>query len=88
MARHGPVFQSHILGKPTVIVGDLVNWQKVLSTDFKHVGQYFTESFAKASGVAVVADKNQHAFQVTLTHPYGILAVQHDEQALILFQGF
>ncbi|KAK9866586.1 hypothetical protein WJX84_001083 [Apatococcus fuscideae] len=63
MARHGPVFQSHILGKPTVIVGDLVNWQKVLSTDFKHVGQYFTESFAKASGVAVVADKNQHAFQ-------------------------
>ena len=64
MARHGPVFQSHLLGKPTVVVGDLANWQRVMAADFQYVNQTFPESFMKASGAKTNPDKNVHAFRV------------------------
>ncbi|KAK9838678.1 hypothetical protein WJX74_001136 [Apatococcus lobatus] len=63
IARHGPVFQSHLLGQPIVIVGDLVNWQKALNAEFKSVAMNFPESFRKASGQTGTADKDTHAFQ-------------------------
>ncbi len=64
MTRHGPVFQSHLLGKPTVVVGDLANWQRVLSADFQHVDQRFPESFVKAAGANPHLDKAKHSFRV------------------------
>ncbi|KAK9865735.1 hypothetical protein WJX84_012308, partial [Apatococcus fuscideae] len=61
VACHGPVFQSHLLGKPTVVVGDLPNWQKALAADFKHLHQKFPESFMKASGSMPMNIKEVHA---------------------------
>lgn len=59
------MFQSHLLGQPIVIVGDLVNWQKALNAEFKSVAMNFPESFKKASGQTGTADKDTHAFQVS-----------------------
>ena len=65
VARHGPVFQSHLLGKPTVVVGDLASWQKALAADFKHLHQLYPESFTRASGARAVNDKEVHASRVS-----------------------
>lgn len=64
MAQHGPVFQSHLLGQPVVVVGDLANWQRALSAEFKHVEMWFPESFTLVSGAKATTGKEQHALQV------------------------
>ncbi|KAK9866592.1 hypothetical protein WJX84_007660 [Apatococcus fuscideae] len=63
MAQHGPVFQSHLLGQPVVVVGDLANWQRALSAEFKHVEMWFPESFTLVSGAKATTGKEQHALQ-------------------------
>lgn len=63
------MFQSHLLGQPIVIVGDLVNWQKALNAEFKSVAMNFPESFKRAAGATGTTDKHAHAFQVSFSRP-------------------